>query len=656
MSEAEQTDSSSTTEPESEAESVSPPDPTWLVWSGLIGIVLIALIAGIGRLLHLTTYPPGLADAEFDHGLLARQASDFGIRSAMENAETLSIPLVAVIAAIGTITGFDAETPRIAAAIFGALSILFTGLWAFRAMGPVWGIAAAAVLGGSFWHILFSRLAIGSIVAACALAAFCWLLTEAAHRRDQAALPWYLFAGIAAGVGFLSAPAFRLLPLVLIGALAVCLYQLRQNTGPSEARNWLISTAAAYLTISPYLISHRDDLHQWTPWATTPGLPGENQTTIPTLATAIIDTATSLVIPGDRYIEMNLPGDAWLSVLMIPWAVIGILGLIRAWNHPDLQQHFSVGIGVLISVLLGVSAVDAGHPGQVLILGPALAVVTVFGIQTVIRWARVTTVRYALISLAIVGILGQAFISVQSYVDEWAPDPDTAPHFNASVIDALLATASLDTNELVIINADGYEMVRDYFRTPGRILFQSHPDALPFPEGEDGYLITANGDIPLEDRLARLSLPTGLRDDTRIRLYRLDGRIREEMPLSVPTVQYPNGPILHGNSEPSRIGDDSVEVLIAFKSPAQSPQFSVETRLRTSGVSPITTSTTTVLPANPLQGRLFQVLRVRLELPDQDQPLDLEIRLRRDDDTIVPVGGMTDDGFFVLNRYTFFTP
>ncbi|TVR70330.1 MAG: hypothetical protein EA415_13075, partial [Sphaerobacteraceae bacterium] len=123
MSEAEQTDSSSTTEPESEAESGSPLDPTWLVWSGLIGIVLIALIAGIARLLHLSTYPPGLADAELDHGLLARQASDFGIRSAIENAETLSIPLVAVIAAIGTITGFDAETPRIAAAIFGALSI-----------------------------------------------------------------------------------------------------------------------------------------------------------------------------------------------------------------------------------------------------------------------------------------------------------------------------------------------------------------------------------------------------------------------------------------------------------------------------------------------------------------------------------------------------
>jgi hypothetical protein len=647
----EQHEPGSSPEPTSPSDNTPATDTTWLTLLGIIGVVLITLVAGIGRFLQLADLPPGLAEAELQHGLLARQADDFGIRWAIENAGSLSIPLMTVIATIGSLTGFDAETPRIAAALFGTASILFTGLWIFRAMGPLWGIAAAAVLAGSFWHILFSRLAFGSIVATCALAAFCWLLTEAGNRRDQAALPWYLFAGLAAGVGFLSTPALRLLPLVLVGVLTVSIYQLWQQPGPSEARNWLISTAAAYLTISPYLIAHRDDLLKWTPWASTPGLPGQDQTSIPTFASALIETATSLVLPGNTTPELNLPGDPWFSLLMLPWAAIGLLGLIRAWNRPDLQQHFAIGIAVLVSVLIGISATDAGHPGQLVILGPALAALTVTGFRTLITWARVTTVRYALISLAVVGIAGQAVISTQGYVDDWATEPGTREHFNTGVIDALHVTSQLDTSEPVFIYATSYETARDYFRIPARIHFQSDPDILTFPAEEDGYLLATGDEALLENSLARLSLPTNLRDGIDARLYRLDARIREEMPLSAPTVQFPNGPNFHGNRHLSRTGPNSAEVLIAWKSQPLSDPFTIEARLRSTDTFPIVTSTIVELPANPLQGPLFQVVRIDLELPERDGAVDLELRLRREDDTILPVAGMDDEGFLLLNRY-----
>jgi hypothetical protein len=627
--------------------------PRWLVWSGLIGIVLIAIGSGIGRMLRLREIPPGLMDAELDHALLARQASDFGIQWAIENAGPLSIPLVLLITAIGTITGFDVETPRIAAAIFGAGSILFTGLWIMRAMGPLWGLAAAALLAGSFWHILFSRMAIGTISATFALAAFCWLLTEAGTRQGPAARPWYLLAGIAAGVGFLSAPGLRLLPLVLIGVLAYTFYNNRTSADSSAPTgNWLTAAIAALLAISPALIAQRNGLSQFAPWATTPGLPGNDQISIPTLATAIIDTATGLVLPSDGYTDANLPGNAWFSILLLPWALAGLIGLIRIWNRPDLQAHFSVGIAVLVSVLIGISAVDAGHPAQLTILSPALVAVATVGFRTLINWARVTTVKYALASLVIVGIAGQAAISIQTYVDDWATTPETAEALNANVIDALLATVHLDTEDPVIFQANSAGTARDYFRPPGRIHLQSDPDLLMFPATESGYLIATSPDFPLESLLAQSSLPTEIRDGSGISIFRLDDRIREHMPLSAPTVQFPNGPSFQGVSSLSRIDVDHASVLIAWRSPASVDEsFTIDVQLRTAEAFPITTEAEAVLPPSPLQGDVYQVLRIELELPERDGAIDLEVRLRREDGSIVPVGGMDDDGFLFLNRY-----
>lgn len=113
------------------------PPARWMILVGLLGIALVTLIGGIARLVRLDDYPAGLAEAEAEHGLLARQSHDFGLQWAVENAGELSIPLMLVISWIGNLTGFDATAPRIAAALFGTGSILLTGLWIYRAIGPL---------------------------------------------------------------------------------------------------------------------------------------------------------------------------------------------------------------------------------------------------------------------------------------------------------------------------------------------------------------------------------------------------------------------------------------------------------------------------------------------------------------------------------------
>lgn len=628
--------------------------PTWLNWIAFIGIFVVSLGAGIGRMLHIDRFPGGMAEAEAQHGLLARQSNDFGLQWAIENAGGLSTPLVVVISWVGSITGYDAETPRIAAAFFGMGSILFTGLWLNRGMGPIWGLAGSAILAGSFWHILFSRLGIGQIVGAFALATLCWLLSEAAVRAGSRATPWFIFAGFAAGLGFLATPSLRLLPLVILGALIISLVNLRRNPDTSESRNWLMATAATYLTISPFLIANRGDLWLRTPWAGIPGLPRAEVADLGTLPGAVIDSVTSLVVAGDADRGLNLPADPWFSLLMLPWALIGILGVISASNDPRLRERFQVGLAIGIAAIIGISATDAGHPGQIVVISPALAALTVVGFRTALRWARVRTVRFALASLIVIGIAGEAFVSTGNYTDEWAANQATRAAFHTDVTDTLESTSLLETREPVFVALSGHETALDYFYSTARRHTFDGQSSLPFPADEDGFLITAESLAePLAVLLDYAGLSTQTLEQAEVPVYRLDDRLREQLPFSVPTIRYPNGPEFYGASILSQRSDDHAAVLMAWKMAPESSSFTIESRLRP--VDPLqgqdATTSTTTLPANPLRSRLYQVLLVEIELPQVQGASDLEIRVRREDGTVVPVTDMGSDGYLHLERY-----
>jgi hypothetical protein len=629
--------------------------PAWLGSIALVGIFVVSLIAGVTRLLRLDQYPGGMADAEAAYGLLARQADDFGWQWATENAAELAIPFVMVTSWVASIIGYEAETPRAAAALFGTGSILATGFWLNRAMGPIWGLAGAAVLAGSFWHILFSRLGIGQIAGTFAIAMLAWLLTEASTRQGSRASFWYVLAGLAAGIAFLSAPGLRLIPLIVLGGLIVALARLRQQPEVSEARNWLFMTAATYLTISPFLIANRDNLRLWTPWTSTPGLPGTDTADLGSLPGALIETATSLVFGAETRPELNLPLDPWFSLLMLPWALVGIPGLISASNRPELRDRFLVGTGIAIAAVIGISALDAGHPGQLVLISPALAALTVYGFRTILAWAKVRTVRYALGFLIVVGVAGEALVSIDKY-QSWVENPATQIEFQAGVIDALRLTTQLDTDEPVFLAYSGNGTTLDYFHTTTRRHTFDPMSALPFPADENGYLIVPNEEAlpnPLVELLDRSGSATGSLGRGSFTDYRLDDRLREELPFSVPTVRYPNGPEFYGSSDLSQQSDNRAHVLLAWKLDPESPVFTVETRLRPIDPAWPSALISEVLLPNPLNTRLYVVLYVEIDIPTTEVDSDLEIRVRREDETIIPVAGMDEEGFLLLNRYTF---
>jgi hypothetical protein len=203
----------------------------------------------------------------------------------------------------------------------------------------------------------------------------------------------------------------------------------------------------------------------------------------------------------------------------------------------------------------------------------------------------------------------------------------------------------------------GRETILDYFRTPVRRHTFDGSRTLPFPADENGYLLepySESLDGELAGLLDRSGSGTFALEEDAYRGYRLDARIREEMPLSAPTIPYPNGPALYGSSDPSRgAAENSVRFLVAWRSSPESPAFQIEARLQTTVSPRQETTASTTLPSNPLRSGLFQVVVIEIEIPTRDVPSDFQIRLRREDGTIVPVAGMDTEGYLLLNRYSF---
>ncbi len=628
----------------------------WMILAGWIGLVSITLIAAAARLVRLDEFPAGLADPELAHALIARQGSDFGVQWAIENAGALSIPLVTLITLLGRVTEFDIAAPRMAAGLFGAGSILLTGLWIRRGMGPLWGIAAAAVLAGSFWHLLFSRLALGQIAGTFAVAALCWTLTEASHRRGSAAMVWYVLAGISAGLAFTSAPALRLLPLVMLAGLIVAIVRLyRARITRPDALNWLAATAATYLSMLPFLVANRDAPSRWTPWTETSGLPNDQFSDLTAMPSAIIDTVVGLGLSRSDDPALNMPAEPWFSLLILPWAAIGVLGLISASNEEAMRDHFLVGLGIGATLLIGVSAVDAGNPGHLVLLGAPLAALPVYGFRTLTRWAQVRTVRVALAGLFIAGIGGEGALTYDRYVDQWAAAEQTRTAFNVDLIDALRAIESLDHDEPVLLSVTGRETVLGYFSSTRRRHTFDGARSLPFPARESGYLVVP-GSEPLHPSFAVLleeqaGLTPALEGDG-FRGYRLDDRLREQMPFTAPTVPYPDGPVLNGH-ELTRSGVDHATVLIAWLSSPDAPAYDMELRLRPSDDSVAESSASTAIPANPLRSDLYQVLVVDIDIPENIAQADLGVRLIARDGNAIKVDGVDEDDVLFLNRYAF---
>src|SRR5512135_1422959 len=161
-----------------------------------IPILLILIMAAALRLIALDHVPPGLQHDEVFHGhdavtvLLGYHPLYF---TSNAGNEPLFIYLMALTVGV---FGHNAWGIRLAAAICGLLTLLFTYLWMRRAYNNRTALIASAFMAVGFWPLFLSRVGLraASVPMLAALAA--WLLFEALRRQQRR---WFVLTGIALG-------------------------------------------------------------------------------------------------------------------------------------------------------------------------------------------------------------------------------------------------------------------------------------------------------------------------------------------------------------------------------------------------------------------------------------------------------------------------
>jgi len=624
-----------------------------------VGMLVILLLAAVTFLYRLGSLPAGFLDAEAANGLLARAASGHG-GTLFADAGSRSPLMAALIEIAGRPFGFDVFTARLGATLAGIGTALCTALWLRRLFGPGWGVAGGLIVAGSFWLLVFSRVVLSPVSGALAFSALLWLLVEARVRGGRTeALVWYAAAGVAAGLGFMSSPVLRILPVLLLLALGLTAWEQRRNLRQSEVIGLFVTLLAALITIGPF-VRHAFDtpslLGFWTPTA---GLPGATISSPSELLRGYGLALARLVWPWPGALGLNLPNEPLLGPFVLPWALIGLVVALCSWRNRLVQTALLWGV----LLLLPAASITTVHPGRLLDLLPLLVALPVVGMRYVAERAVARRTHVGLLALVILMLGGNAAWSNWRYFHDWAANEATAQAFSASVRDSLHAAGQLAGDEPVLYSISGHDDLVSYLdprdpesNEPQRRFDFDGGKFLPIPAAGGGYLVVPRAtavDPALVGVLGTKPLPE--LSDTDYQVYRVDQRARDGLPLAIPTTPFADGTIFLGH-QLTATADGRLSIVLAWQLPENQSAHSLRIRLRPIDGSGQTQSVVASLPGNLLE-QPYDLLRlVHLDAPANGVSADLSVQLLDAQGQPLTAPGLDPGGYLFLNRYTFNRP
>lgn len=247
--------------------------------AALFTLLVILALGAFFRFYALSETPPGLYPDEAMNGNNALEAlagaKNFDI-SIFRNSkvfypenngrEGLFINIQALsLAAFGN----EPWALRLVSAIIGFLTIISLFLLAkelfFRkgsAAATLIALLAAFFVASSFWHINFSRIGFRAIMVPLLSTLALYFLLRAFRTGNMWHMVW---AGIAAGLGFHTYIAFRVMPLVLAIPIIYYLWQWwrakNQNYGcaPCAVALFILVTFVAALPVGWYFLNNPED-------------------------------------------------------------------------------------------------------------------------------------------------------------------------------------------------------------------------------------------------------------------------------------------------------------------------------------------------------------------------------------------------------------
>ena len=452
----------------------------WLI------ILLILVVAVFFRLYRIDSAPPGLYPDEAINGNQAIETLETGYYKVFypENngREGLFINLEAFSIAI---FGKHTWALRLVSAIAGILTVL--GFYFLSKQLFNWQIAAISsfLLAISFWHVNFSRIAFSGVLVPLFLVwgfYFFWRGLSSSHSRD------FAISGIFWGLGFYSYIPFRIMPLVLIIALAAYWYAIKKDFGHEKyehTRNQIIKGLAAFL-VTTILISLPIGYHFYTHPQDFWGRPGQvsvfsSDNLLKDLALNTVKTIGMFNFVGDFNWRHNISGR---PMLIWPVGALFVIGFLRSWirlfKTRRKHGHFSTVQTLLLSwFFIGLLPAILSNEGLPHALRTIAVIPPVFifageGLWWIIdkigdwyrerdihefsfrhRWLKESSVA-AVLALVVL-LIAFTVVEYDKYFNQWAKNPNTAMAFNQNYVEVgkKLNSMPREIKKYVLVNTGG---------------------------------------------------------------------------------------------------------------------------------------------------------------------------------------------------------
>jgi 4-amino-4-deoxy-L-arabinose transferase-like glycosyltransferase len=646
-----------------------------LAWA--IVFLIVALIVA-ARLIGLDRAPPGFAVAEARGALAARSiGGDFLPLLPDPTRGHGDAPLFLwVVRLIGELAGWGVAGPRLAAALRGLLTVAGCALWHRRALGTVWSIAGALLVGTSFWQLMFSRQAAPEIATAAGAAIGLWCLWEGNSRTPAGSrwhAAWYTAAGAAIALGAYAGPAgFVMLPAaVVIGAvLAWRGAERRDRTGLPVALATLLLVAAPLIGQT---LSDPDRLRQrfeqdWNRDGTPEQVRGPADG-----AVGYAISARSIMLLGYDAQAVNLPGRPLLDPMLAGCAILGLLVLVR---RPGDRLH-ATALLWLCGSLVTPALVAPGHPGLLLPATPVLFLLPLLGLRAIhgrLIARRGTAARLAPVVVAVALVVTSGW-SLYDYFVRWSGSAATYHAFHGDVRASLDAASELPGAAPISYATNPAIAPIVATLAPDRALhtFDSR-NSLPLPAEGGRFLVFSRSAQPPATLLRYLAgqpsdVGTTPDGEPAWQVWRVGQPTRQTLPYTLPVIHFPEDVDLIGFDVAPDLGDveatgrlpdpPRMRVTLVWRVPYGAPPLVARARLAPADRSdeprlvqfadvPISAAPPT--PDASGQHELLVVELIVVVPSTPDRVADVQVGLLTADGTLLPPTGPTSGGYAYLNR------
>ena len=439
----------------------------------LVLLLLILLVAGTARYYHLGQIPHGLfMDEAADGNDAARSLQDHDYRvfyKADAGREGLWIVMMAASIAH---YGHTVYAVRCWAPLTGLLTVLALYGLAARWFGTRVALISAWLLGTSFWHLVFSRIAFRGILVPLFLVASIYFLQVAWASRAGKAAIFALLGGFCFGLGFYSYIAFRIAPVLLAIIMGLEFASSEHDRRVHLVRVTGIWVVVAIATVTPlvlYFIHNPADFFtrasQVSIWrAAHP---------VRLMFTNVVRTAWMFIGKGDQNWRHNLrPYPELLYPIGIFFLIGTVLVLLRRAGTDRRRSPASY-----VLIWLGVMAIPAiltreGVPHALRSIGtlPAAILLAALGADWLLtRWRN----RRLLLGLVVAILVASGGMDFYRYFLVWARKPQVQQAFQLPLLNAAEALRDTPPTMPVLVIV---EEPSDYDWEP--VAFDYHEDDL----------------------------------------------------------------------------------------------------------------------------------------------------------------------------------